>query len=108
MPVKFSNSRAATRSPFSSTKGQRTCCPIARFSTKNTRFFVILSGAVEIVQQGEDGEVPVVVHGPGQFTGEINMLSARRSLVRARGVLITSVLYLPLIYGLLVLDRPGL
>jgi protoheme IX farnesyltransferase len=31
-----------------------------------------------------------------------------RSLVRARGVLITSVLYLPLIYGLLVLDRPGL
>ena len=29
-------------------------------------------------------EEPVVVHGPGQFTGEINMLSARRSLVRAR------------------------
>jgi protoheme IX farnesyltransferase len=30
------------------------------------------------------------------------------TLVRARGVLITSVLYLPLIYGLLLLDRPGL
>jgi protoheme IX farnesyltransferase len=27
---------------------------------------------------------------------------------RARGVLLTSVLYLPLIYGLLLLDRPGL
>jgi heme o synthase len=28
--------------------------------------------------------------------------------VRARGVLVTSVIYLPLIYGLLLLDRPGL
>ena len=27
---------------------------------------------------------------------------------RARGVLLTSVLYLPLIYGLMLLDRPGL
>ena len=31
-----------------------------------------------------------------------------RSLVRARGVLLTSVLYLPLIYSLMLLDRPGL
>ena len=31
-----------------------------------------------------------------------------RTLVRARGVLLTSVLYLPLIYGLMILDRPGL
>jgi protoheme IX farnesyltransferase len=35
-------------------------------------------------------------------------VALERSLIRARGVLITSVLYLPLIYGLLVLDRPGL
>ena len=31
-----------------------------------------------------------------------------RSLVRARRVLLTSVFYLPLIYGLMLLDRPGL
>jgi len=31
-----------------------------------------------------------------------------RTLVRARGVLVASVLYLPLIYGLMLLDRPGL
>jgi protoheme IX farnesyltransferase len=30
------------------------------------------------------------------------------TLVRARGVLMTSVMYLPLIYALLLLDRPGL
>ena len=31
-----------------------------------------------------------------------------RTLLRARRVLLTSVLYLPLIYGLMLLDRPGL
>jgi len=35
-------------------------------------------------------------------------VAVERSLSRARGVLITSVLYLPLIYGLMLLDRPGL
>jgi thioredoxin reductase (NADPH) len=53
-------------------------------------FFVITAGHVEIVRPasgvgGADGtETLVTVHGPGQFTGEINMLSGRRSLVRAR------------------------
>jgi len=35
-------------------------------------------------------------------------VALERTLVRARGVLITSVVYLPLIYGLMLLDRPGL
>jgi protoheme IX farnesyltransferase len=35
-------------------------------------------------------------------------VALERSLTRARSVLITSVLYLPLIYGLMLLDRPGL
>lgn len=50
-------------------------------------FFVIKSGQVEIVRPSgdtRDGETLVVVHEPGQFTGEVNMLSGRRSLVRAR------------------------
>src|SRR5204863_6201173 len=51
---------------------------------QNTRFFVVLTGALEIVRPAGGGEEPVVVHGPNQFTGEINMLSARRSLVRGR------------------------
>src|SRR5215210_6699615 len=48
-------------------------------------------GSVRPIQKGEvlaeagDPIVPLVaVHGPGQFTGETNMLSGRRSLVRAR------------------------
>lgn len=35
-------------------------------------------------------------------------VALERSLVSARGVLITSVIYLPLIYGLMLIDRPGL
>jgi protoheme IX farnesyltransferase len=35
-------------------------------------------------------------------------VALERTLSRARKVLITSVLYLPLIYGLMLLDRPGL
>jgi thioredoxin reductase (NADPH) len=51
---------------------------------QNTRFFVVLSGAIEIARPIGDREEPVTVHHPHEFTGEINMLSARRSLVRAR------------------------
>jgi thioredoxin reductase (NADPH) len=49
-----------------------------------TAFFVVVSGALEILRPTNGGEAPVVVHGPGQFTGEINMLSGRGSLVRGR------------------------
>ncbi len=35
-------------------------------------------------------------------------VALERSVRRARGVLLTSVLYLPLIYGLMLIDRPGL
>jgi protoheme IX farnesyltransferase len=34
-------------------------------------------------------------------------MAAERSILRARGVLIASVIYLPLLYGLMLLDRPG-
>jgi thioredoxin reductase (NADPH) len=51
---------------------------------QNTQFFVVLEGAVDVLRSAGDHDPPVVVHGPGQFTGEINMLSARRSLVRGR------------------------
>lgn len=51
---------------------------------QNIPFFVILKGSIDIVRPVDDREEPIVAHGSGQFTGEINMLSARKSLVRAR------------------------
>lgn len=53
---------------------------------QNTRFFVVIEGAVEIVRPVDGGEERITVHGPGEFTGEINMLSARRTLVRGRAL----------------------
>ncbi len=47
-------------------------------------FFVLLSGAMEIVQPGLDGERPVVTHDAGGFTGEMSMISGTRCLVRGR------------------------
>ncbi len=47
-------------------------------------FFVLLSGSMEIVQPDLKGELPVATHGPGEFTGEMTMISGRRSLVRGR------------------------
>src|SRR5580704_285084 len=48
------------------------------------RFFVVLSGNMEIVQPTLDGERAIVKHGPGQFTGEMTMITGQRSLVRGR------------------------
>ena len=47
-------------------------------------FFVMLSGSMEIVQADMKGERPIVTHGPGEFTGEITMISGQRCLVRGR------------------------
>ncbi len=53
---------------------------------QNIRFFVVIEGAIEIVRPGDGREEQITVHGPGEFTGEINMLSARRTLVRGRAL----------------------
>jgi thioredoxin reductase (NADPH) len=47
-------------------------------------FFVVTEGEVEIVRPSGTTETLVAVHRPGQFTGEVNMISGRRALFRAR------------------------
>ena len=46
--------------------------------------FIILSGKMDIVQPDGNRERAVAKHDPGEFTGEINMISGRASLVRGR------------------------
>ncbi len=50
----------------------------------NPRMFVVLSGSIEIVRLAMGAESIVLVYGPGQFTGEVTLLSGRRSLARVR------------------------
>src|SRR4051794_36238653 len=47
-------------------------------------FFVVVEGAIEVVQMHDAAETIVAVHGPGQFSGEINMISGRRALFAVR------------------------
>ena len=47
-------------------------------------FFVVVSGEAEIVRPSGATETLITIHGPGQFSGEVNMLSGRRALFRMR------------------------
>ena len=49
-----------------------------------TRFFVVTAGQVDIVHVSNGREELVVAFHPGQFTGEVGVLSGRRTLVRVR------------------------
>lgn len=50
----------------------------------NVPFFVLLSGGMEILQPGIDGERPITSHRPGGFTGEMSMISGQRVFVVGR------------------------
>jgi thioredoxin reductase (NADPH) len=50
----------------------------------NVPFFVLLSGELEIVQPGIDGERPITKHSAGAFTGELSMISGQRVFVLGR------------------------
>ncbi len=47
-------------------------------------FFVVLEGSVEIVEQSRGTPHEVTVHQPGEFTGDVDMLSGRSVLVTGR------------------------
>src|SRR5260221_8118474 len=49
-------------------------------------FYVVLEGAVEIVEQSRGTPREVTVHEPGEFTGDVDMLSGRAVLVTGRAI----------------------
>ena len=49
-----------------------------------TKFFVVVSGQLHILQVSNNQERVVAIGNPGMFTGELNVLSGRRGLVRIR------------------------
>jgi thioredoxin reductase (NADPH) len=54
--------------------------------------FVVLEGSIELVSIVNGQETLLTVHGVGMFTGEVNQLSGRRSLVRCRARLASRLL----------------
>jgi thioredoxin reductase (NADPH) len=55
-------------------------------------FYVLLSGRVEIVSPGRDDDTRVTVQEAGEFTGELDIVSGRHSLVRARALVDSELL----------------
>ena len=49
----------------------------------NGGFFVILAGKVAVVEESEEGERVVGVHGPGRFLGELGLLTGQAVFVTA-------------------------
>src|SRR5258707_704873 len=49
-----------------------------------TKFFVVVSGQLNILQVSNNQEHVVAICNPGMFIGELNVLSGRRGLVRIR------------------------
>src|SRR5688572_21389521 len=47
-------------------------------------FFVVLEGGIEILERSRGTPHTVVVHQPGEFTGDVDMLSGRAALVEGR------------------------
>lgn len=57
--------------------------PLFTAGLSTATFFVVLSGAVEILDHSGDTPKTVVVHEPGEFTGDIDILTRRVSIVSA-------------------------
>lgn len=47
-------------------------------------FFLVISGEIQIVRPSGSSETIVAIYGPGQFTGEVNMLSGRPAIHQVR------------------------
>jgi thioredoxin reductase (NADPH) len=57
---------------------------LVKAGARNAGFFVVVSGHLEIVRLSDGVETIVVVHKPGQVSGELNALSGRRAVFAIR------------------------
>ena len=83
--------------------------PLFQVGERRGGFFVVLSGAVEILDPS--GEEPRILglHRAGEFTGDIDILSRRRPVVSAMARGDTQVLHVPSAdIRHIIVERPGL
>ncbi len=77
--------------------------------TERRSLFVVLNGRIEIVSPSRVGDVLITVHEGGEFTGELDMLSGRRSLVRAQATAPSEVIEVdPAVFRQIVQTDPEL
>ncbi len=54
-----------------------------RAGDRDSRFFVVISGQVEIVDETGDAPKTVIFHGPGEFAGDVSQITGRPAVVSA-------------------------
>src|SRR5947208_16902449 len=57
---------------------------LAKSGEHTEHCFIVITGEIEVVRPKETSEELIAVFQPGMFTGEVNMLSGRRSFVHVR------------------------
>jgi len=55
-----------------------------RVGATKMNFYVVLSGTIEVVRPLPGGEETLTVHGPRQFTGDVDLIFGSRAVVAAR------------------------
>jgi thioredoxin reductase (NADPH) len=68
---------------------------LVEFGQQSPSFFAVQSGELDVWMPSRSGEQMIATHQPGQFTGEVNMLSGRRSLVAVRARTDAELIELP-------------
>lgn len=78
---------ALGRCPATSRRRFRDGEALFRCGDQDGRFFVVISGSVEIVDESGDKPKRVTVHGPGEFAGDVSQITGRPAVVSgyARG-----------------------
>jgi thioredoxin reductase (NADPH) len=79
-------SQVARLAHYGPTRSMRRGEVLLEAADANARSFVVMSGRLEILRASGEREDIVATCAPGQFTGELNLLSGRRALVRIRAV----------------------
>jgi thioredoxin reductase (NADPH) len=57
---------------------------LVEVGTRAVPFFVVASGEVQALRPSGATDILIVAHGPGQFSGEANMITGRRAMARLR------------------------
>jgi thioredoxin reductase (NADPH) len=74
---------ALGRCPLTTRKHYRDGEAPFRAGDRDSRFFVVISGRVEIVDETGDAPRTVTFHGPGEFAGDVSQITGRPAVVSA-------------------------
>ncbi|HYN98193.1 MAG TPA: FAD-dependent oxidoreductase [Actinomycetota bacterium] len=80
----LNDSDLAELAPFGEQRSVAAGQVLYRADDPSSDFFVVLEGEVEMLRQDMEGDVVVIVHGPGRFLGELNLLTGQRPYLTAQ------------------------